>query len=94
MLIGVFGNKKIFHRPYLVSISILKKKKREVPLLDICRDDINKTSQVGVLLKEKINYNKKWLSKVEFQIAEGQTAVAIHKQNKPDLGVTFEDDIM
>lgn len=65
------------------------KKNGEVPLLEICRDSSNKTSQVGVLLKEKINYNKKCLSKVEFQIAEGRTAVAIHKQNKPDLGVNF-----
>lgn len=31
---------------------------------------------------------------MEFQIAEGQTAVPIHKQNKPDLGVTFEDNTM
>lgn len=31
---------------------------------------------------------------MEFQIAEGRTAVAIHKQNKPDFGVTFEDNIM
>lgn len=44
-------------------------------------------------LKEKINYNKKWLSKVEFQNAEGRTAVAIPTQNKPDLGVTFADDM-
>lgn len=31
---------------------------------------------------------------MEIQIAEGRTAVAVHKQNKPALGVTFEDNIM
>lgn len=89
MVIGVFVEKNLSQA--MINKSILKKT-GEIPLSEICWDNIKKTSQVGVLLKEKNYYNKKLLSKVEFQITEGQTPVAIHKQNKPDLGVTFEDN--